>query len=479
MVLPMVAGVLVVPDLIHRLGTDRFGVLSISWVLVGYFGLLDLGLARGLTQYLASQKGKGCSDSECAYAAQRVRRWMLALGLIWAVILLTLTSWVTQTGLKMPMALRDEASTGWVFLSLSVPPLLWAASSIGVMEASSRFKAVNAVRLPLGLATFVVPWMVTLYTPHLGWVLAGLLVVRLMAALALALLAKVHFAQPSVSTFSLRQIVQFGGWLSVSNIVGPFLSYFDRFAIGALVSVSAVTYYTVPFDVLIRLPTVPMAVLAALFPLLAQSHGNDAVQEAQLRSTFEAVGQLLVSFWLPGMLVCGLVGTLALQWWIGPDMAAAGGPVWAWLSLGILLNGFAHLPYTLLHSAGRSDMTAKFHLIELLPYLLMVWWALLHFGIEGAAAVWSLRCAVDTALLYLAAARLRPDLRHTALRVAGWAFGACLVMGAAQAILSSWHAGWPKPLDALWLAAAALLWAVWQGRKLNIPTKLLKVKGVQ
>lgn len=56
MIVPMVAGVLVVPDLIHLLGTDRFGVLSISWVLVGYFGLLDMGLARGLTQYLAQQK---------------------------------------------------------------------------------------------------------------------------------------------------------------------------------------------------------------------------------------------------------------------------------------------------------------------------------------------------------------------------------------------------------------------------------------
>lgn len=116
MIVPMVAGVLVVPDLIHLLGTDRFGVLSISWILVGYFGLLDMGLARGLTQYLAQQKSQGRNADECAFTAHCVRRWMLILGLIWAVILLALMPWATQTALKMPEALRRS----WPGLDLFV-----------------------------------------------------------------------------------------------------------------------------------------------------------------------------------------------------------------------------------------------------------------------------------------------------------------------------------------------------------------------
>lgn len=467
MVLPMVAGVLVVPDLIHRLGTDRFGVLSISWILVGYFGLLDMGLARGLTQYLAQQKSLGRSTGECAYAARKVRRWMLALGMLWALILLSLTPWVTHSALRMPDHLRAEASLGWICLALSVPPLLWTASSIGVLEANSRFAAVNAVRMPMGVATFVVPWLVALWSPHLAWVLGSLLIVRIFAAFALAALSHVHFSRPIRSIFHLRQVLAFGGWLSVSNIVGPFLSYFDRFAIAALVSVTAVTYYTVPFDVLIRLPTIPMAMMAALFPVLAQSHGNDHAQGDRLNRTFAAVGQLLISFWIPGMLVCGLIGSLVLDWWIGDHMAKLGGPVWAWLSLGILLNGFAHLPYTLLHSAGRSDITAKFHLAELLPYLVSVAWALTHYGIVGAAAVWSARCAIDTALLYIAAARLRHDLKRTSLRTALWAFGACLALGLAQGLMGSVQPAWPENRDALYLGAAALAWAIWQGRRLK------------
>ena len=167
------------------------------------------------------------------------------------------------------------------------------------------------------------------------------------------------------------------------------------------------------------------------------------------------------------MLVCGLIGSLVLDWWIGDHMAKLGGPVWAWLSLGILLNGFAHLPYTLLHSAGRSDITAKFHLAELLPYLVSVAWALTHYGIVGAAAVWSARCAIDTALLYIAAARLRPDLKRTSLRTALWAFGACLVLGLAQGLMGSVQPAWPENRDALYLGAAALAWTIWRGRRLK------------
>jgi O-antigen/teichoic acid export membrane protein len=411
MLLPMLAGLLVVPGLIQRLGTERFGVLSIAWVLVGYFGLLDLGLGRGLTQLLARQTTAEVAPAYRAAVARQVRRWMCSLGLAWTLLLLVLTPWFSHSGLRLPATLQTETMQGWICLALSVPLLLWASSSVGVLEAYSRFTAVNIVRVPMGAATFLAPWTVTHWSVHLGAVLGSLLAVRLLAALALHNLSRNHFspADPLPPASSLHELMTFGGWLTISNIINPVLSYFDRFAIGVLLSASAVTHYTVPFDALTRLPALPSAMMGVFFPLLAQAHHTPSLLVPMVRAAL----RLLLLLWLPAILTCALLGPTLLDWWIGPQLAQASIGVWSWIAAGVLVNGFAQIPYTLLHSAGRTDITAKFHLLELIPYLLALYWALLHYGIAGAAAVWTLRVCVDTTLLFLGAIRQFPALRAT------------------------------------------------------------------
>ena len=60
---------------------------------------------------------------------------------------------------------------------------------------------------------------------------------------------------------------------------------------------------------------------------------------------------------------------------------------------------------------GRPDLTAKLHLAELLPYLLLLAWCTQTWGIVGAALVWALRVAVDALVLAVLARRLLPILR--------------------------------------------------------------------
>ena len=47
--LPVVAALLFVPLLVGGLGIERFGVLSLAWMLVGYFSLFDPRHGTGST----------------------------------------------------------------------------------------------------------------------------------------------------------------------------------------------------------------------------------------------------------------------------------------------------------------------------------------------------------------------------------------------------------------------------------------------
>jgi len=46
---PLLVGVATIPFIVRGLGTERFGFLSLAWVVLGYFAIFDLGLGRATT----------------------------------------------------------------------------------------------------------------------------------------------------------------------------------------------------------------------------------------------------------------------------------------------------------------------------------------------------------------------------------------------------------------------------------------------
>jgi len=50
---PLALALFAIPVLLEGLGAARFGLLTLIWALVSYFGLFDLGLGRALTMQLA------------------------------------------------------------------------------------------------------------------------------------------------------------------------------------------------------------------------------------------------------------------------------------------------------------------------------------------------------------------------------------------------------------------------------------------
>ncbi len=67
--------------------------------------------------------------------------------------------------------------------------------------------------------------------------------------------------------------------------------------------------------------------------------------------------------------------------------------------MGFWFNGIARLPLVLLHARNQPKVVAICHLIELLPYLVLLYTGLQMFGLPGAAAVFTLRTLVDLVLL--------------------------------------------------------------------------------
>src|ERR1700683_3110639 len=51
--IPLAVAMAAIPYVVHGLGPERFGILAVAWLLLGNFALLDFGLGRAATKFIA------------------------------------------------------------------------------------------------------------------------------------------------------------------------------------------------------------------------------------------------------------------------------------------------------------------------------------------------------------------------------------------------------------------------------------------
>jgi len=403
---PLLVAIVAIPMLIDGLGTARFGVLTLAWMVVGYFSLFDLGLGRALTKLVAEKLGKRQSG-ETPALIWTAMSLMAVLGVLGAIVVAALSPWLVGGVLKIPPALQPETLTAFYLLAVSIPIVISTTGLRGILEAYQRFGLVNAVRVPLGIFTFLGPVAVLPFSNSLVPVVAVLVIARLVSWCAYAVLC-LHVEPAlrhsvSVHRALVRPLLNFGGWMTVTNIVGPLMVYMDRFLIGAVVSMTAVAYYATPYEVVTKLWIIPGALMGVMFPAFAAALVQDRARASRLFD--RAVNYIFLSLF-PVILIMVTFAHEGLTLWLGSEFASNSSLVLQLLAIGVFINSLAHVPLGLVQGAGRPDITAKLHLIELPFYLLILWSLLGAYGITGAAIAWVLRVAVDTLLLFVIAHRL-------------------------------------------------------------------------
>jgi len=420
---PLVVAIFAIPLLIKGLGTDRFGVLTLAWVVIGYFSVFDLGLGRALTQLVAKKLGAG-QEGEIPALAWTNLILVLIIGLVGTLALSLLSPWLVKGALKIPKGLQPEALNAFYLLALSIPVVTSTAGLRGLLEAYQRFDLTNLVRIPLGIFTFLGPLLILPFSHSLLPVVAILAIGRLIAWVVHLFLcfnvipAMIRGVVLQVKL--VRQLILFGSWMTVTNIVGPFMVYLDRFLIGGLLSVAAVAYYATPYEVVTKLLIIPAALAGVLFPAFSTGFTQDRSHTELLFS--RGVKYIFLSLFPISLLIVTLASE-GLDLWLGAEFAKNSTRVLQWLTVGVFINSLAQMAFALIQGTGRPDLTAKLHLIELPFYLVMVWWLIGAYGIEGAAIAWVVRIVVDTIILFGMAQRLLPTtasiIKRKVLALAG------------------------------------------------------------
>ncbi len=403
---PMLLGFATIPYLINKIDLEAFGVLTLIWALVGYFSVFDFGIGRALTRQVSSYRASPMGDGLPAI----VKNGLLAVAVFGVVGGVVLSATAHQFGygwLNVNETLRQSATNCLLIAAVGIPLATVVTGLRGVLEGFEDFRTVNILRVVLGCANFGLPALSAMFLgPSLEYMVASLVIARVVILIAHWRAVDVRVStwgrDYSVDGKTMKGLLSFGAWMTLSNLISPLMVTADRFIISYLLGAGVVAYYTVPFDVIVRLLVIPAALTAALFPRFAHLFST---RRDELVRVYRKGLAAMLTIMLPLCLILALGAYAGLTLWLGKAFAEKSWLIASILSIGLLFNGMAQIAHAAVQAAGGVKATALLHALEFCLYVPFLFAALEFFGLVGAASVWVGRVLFDLLVLLVIARR--------------------------------------------------------------------------
>lgn len=400
--IPLIIGFLSIPFAIKGLGKEGFGILTIAWIVLGYFGMFDLGFSQATTKYSSQYLAK--KDLEkftSVFWVSLITSFIM--GLIGCIILIFSTPLLVVRLLNIPDIMKADAKLTFVILGASLPFIISTTSLRGILAASNRFDILNKIQMPSNILTYIIPCFSYFFGFKLSVVIILIVIMRLIIFLIYIINSfKLH---PYLSKYKgfdkiiFKSMLGFGGWISLSNLVSPILVYLDRFLIGSLISISSVSFYTAPYELVIRTRLFPNAIMDAIFPKFSSVEVGDDI--SRISDLFlKSLKYITIVMGFVVLVFISFSGEI-LNIWLGSEFSKVSGVILQILAVGIFFNGIATVPFFLLQGIGRPDIPAKIHTLELVIFALMFFFMIKYFGLVGAAITWTSRTTFDFLLLFI------------------------------------------------------------------------------
>jgi len=446
------------PFLVRLLGAERYGVLALVSLLVGYFLFTDLGMGAASTRFAAEALGQQDRRKEVAVV------WTSLLvasipALLGAVTLTASGRFAVVNLLHLSQAVQGEA----------IAALRWAAAVFFLRTLSGILNTPQLAHMRLGTYTLISSGSLvaqTLLVPlvvKLGWgvpgavkVMAAVNVVALLAHILVDLRILPELRKPVFDTTLLRPMILYGGGVVANAIAELLFAHFDKLTVSHYVSVKDFAYYSIAAAVAGLIVPIPLAMFQALLPAFSRMHaaGDSMGLELLLQRASKAV--LLLAMPLLMLIVVGTHPFLNV--WAGSEFALRSSRTAYILAAGQAIAIFGYAPSAILYAKARSGALATLRWIELPVFLAAVVLVTQRFGAVGAAACWSARYLFDTVAMTAMALRcMRPRSVHF-LGIGLWRALLLAAIVSLPVVLKLLHAALLTQL--VTMVAAVLIYAV-------------------
>ena len=394
------AGLLLSPYLIRRLGPDGYGVWALSFSMVEYYWLLDLGFRAAVVKYVAHYWTTGENDK----IAEVINTGLFYSAAVAGVIMLVigLAAFHLDRFFQVAPAFRGQFPILIVLISTS-----WCLGSIfnifgGCLDAVQRFDlSTRASIVSTAVRTFgtaavlyfsrslIAIGLMTAFSQIVMYVLNYLMFRRLFRG------QSISFRHASRSM--LRTMGGFGIHAFLTNIGNQISTQSPPVLIGHYQPARFVGYYNLPVKLLQY--TVELVARTGLVT-------NSNAAELAARNDRTALSRLAVFpnryclvMFMPMAVFLAIFGDQLFQLWVGAAFAAQSAPILPVLLAGSVIAHVGQFSSTmLLQGLARNQQYARGLLAEALIGIVLMIWAIPRYGILGGAVAASVLMILNRAV---------------------------------------------------------------------------------
>ena len=383
----VIPGLLFIPAaayLARTLGVEQFGLLLLMYAMLGYSGIFDAGMTRAVIRKIAQSKTKDEDDFIMGTALGAV----LVISAI-PVFLVLFFSDDIAVWLKVSENYTADTVAGLKLLALVVPLFLITVVAFSYLEGKEEFLKLSLFKVITGAVMATAPAIAVYNDASLVSAVLGLLGARIFTAILaiFSLNMSIGIRNLKFDKKVLIDLVTFGGWISLSNIISPVMVYMDRFILSNSVGAASVAFYNAPSDLIEKISVLPGALARTIFPLFSRL-GSHIEYEKKIY-----FGLVIVLLILLAPLF--LMAESIMDLWLGEPYGLQSSFILKILIIGFFFNALAQIPFAAIQAKGHSRLTALLHLTEVAPYLLLLFYLVDILGLVGAAYAWTARVIID------------------------------------------------------------------------------------
>lgn len=377
------------PLIVHALGNYDYGIWEMVFAVVGYMGILDLGLTPAIVRFVARHHALE-DHRELNRIYSSCLAFLFPVGLAMALALIAVAFWAPHLIIKGASAGDQQKYFIFLIIVAAETFVTFTGSLFDCfLEGFQKYKLRNYTTVFMSVAGALVMYPLLKNGGGLVAVAAanaaGYTVKFAFYGIMLATnrYGNFRFRLADTSYVTLKEMFSFGFNNLVYAVALRISSVTDSLIIGAFLGPAVVTLYIIPYNFICQARSFIWALSRNFMPLFSELDALEQGEAAQL--LYFRASRFMVGMILPLVIGIVMLGPSFLEHWIGHEYAQSGRLVLYIIAAAYGIGWLNPLANKLLIGYGQHGILARIGIISSF-FNLGLSLILVHFmGKEGVA----------------------------------------------------------------------------------------------